>query len=489
MVSGNGVKTQWKNMIWILFVAVLYLLLFSAYTSPLFPKYLDWDSAIFMMVGEGINSGKQLYTEIFDHKGPVLFWLEALGMLFGRNGVFLLQCIFMTINIALMERIAEFFCQGKKKYIAIVAALIWLAYPLGNGNMSEEYSLPFILWSTYLFLKDWKRDQTPKLSHSYIYGICLGILFFIRANNAVTICAIILGWAYILTKRKEIWQLMKHLLVGIVGIATVTVPICVYFLMKGSLWEMIYATFLFNLQYSGNTSFLDEFANPVMLFRMGILFSPLLIAAVVFFREVEDKELRVVLEIVLGLNFVLLFLGHGYNHYFTVILPIVLLLFVLVTLPPKGADTKKRSIWKTIEWIGVAVVLVGYCVLAARIVVKNFQDYYVDKAVLNEYETVQESFTRIPEEERDSVLGYEIPAKYYLMGNVLPCYKYGILQFHWSLNDENVMKEFLNYIEMEAPLWLISELDTSNVEFMNIVGKNYKLMWEDGYAEYYRLQS
>lgn len=493
-----------NNKIWIPLISVLYLLIFSAYTSPLFPKFMNWDSAIFMMVGKGIHQGKQLYTEIFDHKGPILFWIEALGMRFGRNGVFVIQCVFMTVTVWLMDNIAGYFCSGKKKYAVVAASMIWLAYPLANGNLSEEYSLPFILIVMNLFLKDWKERRMPVLRHSYVYGICFSILFFIRVNNAVTICAVILGWGYILVREKRAGELWKHVLAGLAGIATIAAPVCIYFRMRGALWDMLYATFLFNLRYSGNASLLKELADPVIWLRMGILFSPVIAGAVVFFREIRERELRVVMELIAGLNFAALFLGHGYNHYFTVLLPVVLVMFALVPLEgrKKGSEEKepekaksagrrtegaRRNHLLRIAETGLAgIVLAGYCVLALRIVVKNFDDYYFDPAVQREYDTVRESFSRIPEQERESVLGYEIPAKYYLMGDVLPCYKYGILQFHWMQNDERIMTEFLNYVEKESPLWLVSETDTHNTELRAVLSDKYELMWEDGYAEYYR---
>lgn len=485
-VSKNRENRGWQHILGYFLISVLYLLIFSAHSSPLFPRYLNWDSAIFMMVGKGLNQGKRLYLDVFDHKGPVLFWIEALGMRFGRNGIFLLQCVFMTVDLYYMERIAAYFCQGRKKYFAIAAAMVWLAYPFANGNLSEEYSLPFILITMDLFLKDWNAGQKPKILHAYLYGVCFGILFFIRVNNAVTICAVILGWMYVLIRRKQPGEIWKCLIAGFAGIVTAAAPICVYFGIQGALWEMFYATFLFNLKYSGNVSLLKELSDPVILLRMGILFSPLIAAAIVFFRELKGQELKAVMEMIVALNFFALFLGHGYNHYFTVLLPIVLVMAAL--LPVGRTDSKnKRNLWRIAEKTLAGIVFAGYCVLAFRIIVNNFHDYYVDHAVLEEYDTVRESFSRIPEDERDSVLGYEIPAKYYLIGDVLPCYKYGILQYHWKQNDEQVMDDFLRFVGEESPSWMISEKNTSNTELQGILDEKYDRMWEDDYAVYYRL--
>ena len=49
----------------ILFLGFLFaMLVFSHFTSPLYPNYYGWDSAIFSLVGKGILTGKN-YTLIF----------------------------------------------------------------------------------------------------------------------------------------------------------------------------------------------------------------------------------------------------------------------------------------------------------------------------------------------------------------------------------------------------------------------------------------
>ena len=73
----------------------VFLLLLSASTSPLYTSYCDGDSSIFMLIGKAITMGKNVYTDYFDHKGPILFYLNALGFAVTKTkaGVFIIQCI------------------------------------------------------------------------------------------------------------------------------------------------------------------------------------------------------------------------------------------------------------------------------------------------------------------------------------------------------------------------------------------------------------
>ncbi|MBR0469737.1 MAG: hypothetical protein IJJ55_00820, partial [Clostridia bacterium] len=68
-----------RTIIYIILAAfcTAFLLLLSASTSPLYADYCDGDSSIFMLIGKAIASGKNVYRDFFDHKGPILFYLNA----------------------------------------------------------------------------------------------------------------------------------------------------------------------------------------------------------------------------------------------------------------------------------------------------------------------------------------------------------------------------------------------------------------------------
>ena len=166
-------------------ISAVYLLLFSAYTSPLFSDFVEYDSAIFMMVAKSVLSGKRLFIDIFDHKGPVFFLFEIIGMAGGRTGLYLLQTVFLWADLWLIDRMTGVFLDetaggrpgascgtGRSTRMVVIGlTLLFLAYPLSNGNLTEEYSLPFILLSLYLFVKDILTTEEPRLRHSYVYGI------------------------------------------------------------------------------------------------------------------------------------------------------------------------------------------------------------------------------------------------------------------------------------------------------------------------------
>ena len=86
-------------------LSILFLIINSTSTSPfLFREYGD-DSPIFMSMGKMFYSGAIPYIDFFDHKGPVIIFIQALGASLCkdvRNGMFVIQVLslfFTTIVI------------------------------------------------------------------------------------------------------------------------------------------------------------------------------------------------------------------------------------------------------------------------------------------------------------------------------------------------------------------------------------------------------
>ena len=94
---------QLKRSIWCLGAAALVLALCSK-TSPLY-AFNDWmDANIFFTMGKSMLSGKVLYRDVFDHKGPVLYLLYGLGWLLDHTdfiGVFVLEICGFSVFLGL----------------------------------------------------------------------------------------------------------------------------------------------------------------------------------------------------------------------------------------------------------------------------------------------------------------------------------------------------------------------------------------------------
>ena len=66
-------KTDRKIVILIILIAILYVTIFSS-TSFLYDNWYPLDSTIYQIIGKGWIEGKIPYVDLWDQKGPFLFF-------------------------------------------------------------------------------------------------------------------------------------------------------------------------------------------------------------------------------------------------------------------------------------------------------------------------------------------------------------------------------------------------------------------------------
>ena len=472
---------------------VVGMLFWSGFSSPLYPCYFKDDSALFMLIGKGMVHGKTVYADLFDHKGPILFFIEALGFLLGgRIGVWLIQCIAGIVTILFTYGIWKLLQQSQQelKLIHLLSVLVGgytiFFFTFWNGNFSEEYSLPFIAVSLYGFVKyamGAEQEAKHPWTQAVVYGISVSALSLIRINNAVSICAGVLVIGIYLIYKKEFKNIFQNIAGGLLGCAIVFVPVILYFCYKGALYEMLYATFLYNFKYAslvGHRSILEQ------LPRYAILYLPVLISIILMVNKVvKDRKntkkvalLDAMILVMIGFNFAFLLIANMYVHYFTIYIP----LYMLVLSRCLILDRKS---WATKLFV---VCAGGYFLLSLYSFGATFLRNHITGAEKEVHTTIYNDTQKIPVEEQDSVIGYNISASYYLHGDILPCYKYYTYQDWWSISNPSIKEDFVTFLREDKPLWILTNLEMEDEEVGGILSEAYELQFSNDYIMYYRMK-
>lgn len=479
------------------FSCIPLMLICSGFTSPLYPHYIGLDCSFFFIIAKGIIHGKIPYVDLFDHKGPVFFWMESIGYLFGgRTGVFLLQCVLLILDLFIIDRISELF--HADFFFPAISFLALFFTLFQHGNLTEEFSTPLVLAAVYFQLKFLlSRDEIHSPFTSYFYGIILGILAFIRLNNAIIPCALLLCIAVVLIQKKQWSNLLINLLCGTLGLATVTFPVCFYFYRHGALYDMLYATFLHNLFYAKNKThypIMSSFLYYLALFMPGIC------AFIIFFTKWKAKRNRAFSSLLFAtvMTYGMLVYTNIYMHYFMLGIP----LFV-ISAAAVGGNQTLIEIWKkkvvpcfreprriirdsgTIHLLTVFVIAIyiGFSALSACPAI--YKTYLTD-AAYDEYNKIRTGVAVIPEEERDSVIAFHVLANFYYHADIVPCYKYFTLQEWMSSDRVNAYEEFMLYLINEHPLWVITQDGETDKIINKILENNYSCQLSDGTYSYYR---
>lgn len=466
-------------MIAITFVAMLFC---CAYTSPLYPYYNNSDSPIFILIGKGIAEGKLCYVDLFDHKGPVLFFIEALGWIIGgRTGIWLLECIGMIVSeFAIVGICREL---KAKPWLPIISSAMVLFFTFCHGNLTEDYSLPLIYLCLWLAIRFFvSGSERHPVRYAYVYGLCVGIIAFIRINNALIIFSLILGILLDLIRKRQFKNMVANLAAGLLGIATIAIPICLYFYVHQALYDMLYATFLYNLLYAEESSHLHLWENILFL----VLYAPAVFSTAVFMkcREQYDRALIETLLIASILSLLMLLYANVYEHYFTLAIPVFTVAVAMAAPDPKLRELLHPSKKASVMLVCLGLIVLAHSGLSAyRAAAPLYKSYLTDIAY-DRYHQMSDSANTIPEDERDNVLGLGIPVEWYLDMDITPCYKYYTLQQWWSTSENDVYGDTVAFVESSHPAWLITKAGSDYG--VDEIEKSYELVEENDYASFYR---
>jgi len=461
-------------------VSIIFIFLFSRGTSP-FYNFYGHDSAIFITMGKALLDGKTPYVDFFDHKGPMLIFINALGQIFieGRYGIFILQIINLSVVLLFIYKISRLFFQSLLHAgILISIFLLFFRFTITEGNLTEEYTLPFIFISIYFTFRFYFKQKKLFLYDTIILGLCFFIPFWMRPNNVGMICACLFFVAYILLKQKEYGQLTKFLCEVSLTVIIGSFLLCSYFWHIGALDEMIYSTFTFNLKYARIPDLiLPKYAKHYTLFIISAVLS-LCVGATFLYKKIKDENLFffTLFSILLGILPILLTgIDRLLLHYMTLTTPVLVvgILFLMASVNETRFVQDKTS---------VIIIIISILLLAVSICFR----YNKVKNLDNECIAVSmEIANDIPVNEQEDVFLYHAPPSFYLISGFRPFYKYFTQQeFHVNV-DSTIFSDINNMVQARKPLWIITGIpaleDFDNTELRDIIKNDYYLFEEKQY--------
>lgn len=303
------------------------------------------DGGFNMYAGSEILKGKTPYIDFWNTKGPAIYYLNALGLYLAhglRWGVWAIEYVFLLSALILL------FILLQKKWglgpaaFGLIIGMIGLNLVLNNGNLTEEYSLPFNCAALYLF---WREEATarPELQEAgwsrwryVLIGCMAGLSFSFRANNIGLPAAIGLAILVVDGMRHRFGRALLKIGFMAAGFA-VPVLISVGFLWyKGALSEFVGAVYLYNVRYSGARGhsalvLLAGFTPDKLGWTAWIALAGAIVAVVQVVRRIARREaptgLEVILATVLWIEIGLSSLSaRMFGHYFITWMPALALL-------------------------------------------------------------------------------------------------------------------------------------------------------------------
>lgn len=247
-------KLKFNPLLLFSFLMSTLFLLVCSKSSPLYPMN-DWvDVNCFFTMGKSILHGIVPYAELYEQKGPVLYFMYAIAALISDKsffGVYLLEVVTFGLFLYFSGKIAEIYL-GKTSLvyfiIAFLAALIPISKAFAHGGGAEELCLFMLAYSLYSVLLALHEQRTLTFKEAFINGIFAAAVLYIKFTILgfyIGLAAFVLLW-YLCDgfKWKELFITIGHFLLGVAALSAVVFG---YFLIYGAVDEFMQVYFHNNL--------------------------------------------------------------------------------------------------------------------------------------------------------------------------------------------------------------------------------------------------
>ena len=230
-------------------------------SSPLYAANFWTDSNLYFTIGRGMLEGLMPYRDLFDHKGPLIFLLYALGALVSDTsffGVFLLEAASLAAMLFFAQQTVALYGRGRLTLAAIplTAVVTVCATAFNQGGSAEEFCLPALSLALYCALRRMREGEACRRpARLYAaFGAAMGWVFSIKYTD----CGLFfgLGLALLLS---EVWTRGVRRAVAsgfwmLLGMTAVVLPIGAYLAANGVLDDMIQVYFIQNIFGYGEAS-------------------------------------------------------------------------------------------------------------------------------------------------------------------------------------------------------------------------------------------
>jgi hypothetical protein len=312
------------------------------------------DSSVFLTIAKGIVHGKIPYLDFFDHKGPLLYLISAFGLFFGGfRGVWFIELIFMITSVFFAYKTARFFADKLSAFLGTAFSFVLLTAFFNEFASTEEYVLPFIFISLYIFTKYFFARVEPSRIQISLLGACFGISLLLRPNMFAVWAAFCLVIFIQSIMQKQFMHLVNYILFFLIGILIAATPVYIYLSVNHALVACIDQCLIFNGKYTGELTIHTLIENIYSVCRNTFFWLPILTLLIFFDNK---KNLRnTFFYIAYFASFVLTIVsiaisGRNYPHYSMVMIPLFVppLSFCIeklyVFLKPLKSSIKKNTL-------------------------------------------------------------------------------------------------------------------------------------------------
>lgn len=210
---------------------------------PGFASNSSLDSAVFAYAGELLRHGGSPYLSYWDHKPPLVHFLNAAALTISHGqvwGIWLLSlsALLATLGLGYLALQRAF---GRLVAVFGIAFFVFsLPRPLAS-NLTEQYVIPF-QWGAVLLFATWRTRRRLSAWAGFWLGVLTAFAFLLRPNLIGASIAVALAWSVELLFEWRLREWMRVAGGGLVGSLAIGAGLVGYLALEGSLaafWDQV----------------------------------------------------------------------------------------------------------------------------------------------------------------------------------------------------------------------------------------------------------
>lgn len=401
------------------------------------------DSSVFRTVATYMNEGYMPYKDTFDHKGPLLYIINFIGMfILDYKGIWCIEFIALFITFIYIYKIARLRLNKVISLLVVFATTSILHQYFEGGNLTEEYAMPFIAISLFVFLDYFLNSNITK-TRLLVCGFSFAAVCLLRINMVslwLSFGLIILIKCLINKEYKELWN---YLLYFVIGAAILTIPVAVWLVMNNAFIDFINDYFIFNSMYVSDANTLIDKAKAAYYFMA----NPLIFISFIYLIIANINE-RGYLNTGYLLYFIATILliaisGRIYAHYGMILIP-------MISYPSTKVFEYIKNNFKIKKCIFLAAIIFVISLYLSARGIKNVANMYEN--MNNESDLNIQVAKCVIENSREDDLITVFGNKniIYLLSDRMPASKYSY-QFPIGTVNPYIMDEYFEEINTKQP--------------------------------------
>ena len=363
----------------IIFITAVVSISICSKSSPIYP-FNDWvDANCFFTVGKSIANGKVLYKDIYEQKGPILYFLHTLFYFISPKtilGAYIFEIIscfsFLLISYRTM---LLFFSRKIIVAIPLLSAVIYTSPSFSHGGSAEEYCLPLLALCFYIGLKSCISQTSISRKSWLSIGISSALVLWIKFSLVGIYIGFFLFFLLTVIRKKNVLPFLRNMVFLLMGIILGSLPVIIYFTATKSFSHLFQVYFYNNIfLYSLGSS--NPFSAIAEVF--GGLYSNFKgIALVLFFSALTlvyffFKGKKIFLYSLISFSFAIFFIYCGGRHAIYYALPIAIFAPIGTAFPFALAQRIKKKNFSISEKKRTKYALVATYALFCILIIFNF---------------------------------------------------------------------------------------------------------------------